>query len=286
MFRKVLVAMDLSPATEALVSALPAMKEFGTEELNLVHVARPLTDPVSRSLRKVGDLKTRLNALGDRLKDEGFEVTVDVPTGAPAVEIVKAAGSREPDIILVGSRSRTRIQEAFVGSVSWEVVRQARRPVLLQRIEANRPDPEAALESRGVGLPRRVLHPTDFSEIAVRAKPWLLELAGRGSITFTLLHVLPVAANDRKAEARERLDELAAELREAGATEVKVEVRLGTPHEEVLAAGGRDSETLVVMGSNGRGFLPGMVLGSESRQIVRRASARTLLIPANMVGEG
>jgi hypothetical protein len=30
MFRHVLVAMDLSPATEALVSVLPGLKDFGT----------------------------------------------------------------------------------------------------------------------------------------------------------------------------------------------------------------------------------------------------------------
>lgn len=284
MFRKVLVAMDLSPATEALISALPAMKEFGTEELSLVHVARPLADPVSRSLREVGDLKTRLQALAERLADDGFKVSVDVPTGAPAEEIIRAAESRHPDIILVGSRSRTRIQEAFVGSVSWEVVRQARRPVLLQRIEANRPDPEAALESRGVGLPARVLHATDFSDTARRAKPWLLDLAARGGIAFTLVHVIPVAAKDGRDEAEERLEELAKELREAGASQVEVAVRRGVPSEEVLTAGARSTETLVVMGTHGRGFLPGIVLGSESRQVVRMASARVLLIPANMPG--
>jgi len=284
MFRKVLVAMDLSPATEALVSALPAMKEFGTEELNLVHVARPFADPVSQSLREMGDLKSRLNGLAARLQEEGFTVTVDVPSGAPAQEIVRAAEARNPDIIMVGSRSRTRIQEAFLGSVSWEVVRQCRRPVLLQRIEANRPDPEAALVSRGTGLPARVLHPTDFSDAAGRAGPWLRDLAGRGTIPITLLHVLPAGANGGRDEAVERLEELAAELRAAGARDVQVEVRRGTPSEEILAAGARNSETLVVMGTHGRGFLPGIVLGSESRQVARRASARALLLPANLDG--
>jgi len=33
MFEKVLVAMDLSPGTEALMSALPGLQEFGTREL-------------------------------------------------------------------------------------------------------------------------------------------------------------------------------------------------------------------------------------------------------------
>jgi nucleotide-binding universal stress UspA family protein len=285
MFRKVLVAMDLSPATEALISALPSMKEFGTEEFNLVHVARPLADPISKSLREIGDLKERLQTLAGRLEGEGFKVTVDVPTGAPAEEIVRAAESRRPDLILVGSRSRTRIQEAFVGSVSWEVVRSARRPVLLQRIEANRPDPEAALESRGVGLPARVLHATDFSNTAERAKPWLLDLAGRGVTAFTLVHVIPVSATDGKEEAERRLGALAEELHAAGASEVDVQVRRGVPSEEVLSAGAKDTRSLVIMGTHGRGFLPGIVLGSESRQIVRRASARVLLIPANMAGD-
>jgi nucleotide-binding universal stress UspA family protein len=285
MFRKVLVAMDLSPATEALISALPSMKEFGTEELNLVHVARPLSDPVSKSLREIGELKERLRSLAGGLEGQGFKVTVDVPTGAPSEEIVRAAESRRPDLILVGSRSRTRIQEAFVGSVSWEVVRQARRPVLLQRIEANRPDPEAALESRGVGLPARILHATDFSSTAERAKPWLLDLAGRGVSDFTLVHVLAMSATDGKEEAEQRLEALAAELHEAGATEVDVQVRRGVPSEEVLSAGAKDTHTLVVMGTHGRGFLPGIVLGSESRQVVRRASARVLLIPTNMAGD-
>lgn len=285
MFRKVLVAMDLSPATEALVSALPGMKELGTEELRLVHVAKPFQDPVSRSLREVGDLKERLNALADRLEGEGLRVAVDVPVGTPAEEIVKAAEEADPDLILVGTRSRTRIQEAFLGSVSWEVVRRARKPVFLQRIESNRPDPEAALESRGYGLPRRLLHPTDFSEIAGRAKPWLVELAARQSVPTTLLHVLPVAAGEAREEAVGDLESLAEELRAEGAPDVKTEVRLGTPHEEVLAAGGKSAETLIVMGTQGRGFLPGMVMGSESRQVVRRASARVLLIPGN-VAEG
>lgn len=279
MFEKVLVSMDLSPATEALVSALPGMKELGTRELALVHVAKPLQDPVSQSLRAVEALRGRLNGLADRLRNEGFEVTVDVPAGNPSVEVIKTSEARDPDLVMVGSRSHARIREAFVGSVAWEVVRRARRPVLLQRIEANRPDPEAALESPGSGLPRHVVHPTDFSELGERARPWLLRLAEKGVSRFTLLHVLPVEANSGREEAKERLESLANDLRDSGA-KVETSVRLGAPHEEVLHAGGRDPAALVVMTTQGRGFLPGIVMGSVSRQVVRHSSARVLLIPS------
>jgi nucleotide-binding universal stress UspA family protein len=280
MFDRTLVAMDLSPATEALVSAIPGLREFGTREVVLAHVARPIREPVSGSLRQMGDIRDRLNGLAERLQSEGFQVSVEVPSGSPAAELVRLAGKTEPDFILVGSRSHTRIREAFVGSVAWDLVRRAQRPVLLHRIEANRPDPEAALEARSGGLPTRVVHPTDFSEAAERAVPWLQALAQKGVGRFTLLHVLPVDAQDGRDDAQQRLEALAQQISPDGSAEIKTVVRLGTPHEEILNAGGKDSTSMVVMGTHGRGFLPEIVMGSESRQVVRQASSTVLLIPA------
>ncbi|MEX2532191.1 MAG: universal stress protein [Gemmatimonadota bacterium] len=283
MFARVLVAMDLSPATEALVSSIPGLKELGTREIILAHVSRSIREPVSASLREIGDLRERLNGLGVRLREHGFEVSVEVPSGAPATELVKLAQSRNPDIILIGSRSHTRIREAFVGSVAWEVVRRSQRPVLLQRIEANRPDPEAALESRGGGLPSRVVFPTDFSEAAERAYAQLASLAAEGVRKFVLLHVLPVDAKEGRGEAERQLEALAAPLRTLDGVQVDTLVRLGNPHEEILSAGGKDPAAMVVMATHGRGFLPEIVMGSESRQVARRASASVLLVP---VGKG
>jgi len=280
MFGKVLVSMDLSPATEALVSALPGMREMDTGELHLVHVAKPVSEPVSRSLRDIEDLRGRLGKLAERLRGYGFSVTVEVPSGDPAGEVVKSAAYREADIILVGTRSHTRIREAFIGSVAWEIVRRARRPVLLQRIEANRPDPESALESRGSGLPDHVVHPTDLSDVASGALPWLAALARKGVPKFTLLHVSGAEGGKNGQETLARLEELAAGLRAEGAAEVKAQVRVGSPHEEILAVGGRSPDALVVMGTQGRGFIPEIVMGSVSRQVVRHASSRILLIPA------
>ena len=279
MFEKVLVSMDLSPATEALVSALPAMREFGTRELILVHVAKPVRGPTSESLARVEELRGRLHGLADHLKEAGFSVTVRVPTGAPVAEVVKAVKDKNPDVVLVGSRSHTLIQEAFIGSVAWDIVRGAGRPVLLQKIEPSREDPEEALESPGTGLPKHVVFPTDFSETAKRAHPWLLRIIGDGAPSFSLLHVMSTVSRERSKSAESQLDELAQELREHGATDVTYRVPIGTPYEEIMNAGGNRADALVVMGTHGRGFLPGVVLGSVGRQVVRRASARVLLLP-------
>jgi len=278
MFNRVLVALDLSPATEALVSALPGLADFGTKEIILAHAVKE-SEYMSQDIGTAQGTRRRLSTLAGRLESLGFTVTVEVGSGGAASEVIRIARARDADVILVGSRSHTRIYEAFIGSVAWEIVRRAQRPVLMQRIEANRPDPEAALESRSSGLPRRVIHATDFSPIAERAGPWLRRLAELGVPEFTLLHSTD-DEGDGRAEAVSRLEALSAELRAAGASSVNIEIRTGSPAEAVLNLGGRNLHNMVVMGTQGRGSLPEIVLGSESRQVARQAASPILLVPA------
>ena len=49
--------------------------------------------------------------------------------------MIKAVEAKDPDVVMVGSRSHTLISDAFIGSVAWDIVRKEGRPVLLQRIE-------------------------------------------------------------------------------------------------------------------------------------------------------
>ena len=137
------------------------------------------------------------------------------------------------------------------------------------------------MASPGSGLPKHVVFPTDFSDTAQRAHPWLLSLAKEGGPSFSLLHVLSSVSDDGRKLAEGRLEDLAEALRKRGATDVGYRVPIGTPYEEILNAGGNRVDTLVVMGTHGRGLLPGVVLGSVGRQIVRHASARVLLLPGD-----
>jgi nucleotide-binding universal stress UspA family protein len=278
MFDRVLVSLDLSPATEALVSALPGLSDFGTREIVLAHIVKQ-TEFVSQDIGLAQSTRRRLGSLVERLEALGFKVTMDIAAGGPASEITRIARERDADVILVGTRSHTRLYEAFIGSVAWEIVRRAQRPVLLHRIEANRPDPEAALEVRSSGLPQRVVHATDFSTTAERARPWLEGLAALGVSDFTLLHATD-DAGDARDQAAERLEVLGQSLRAAGATQVNVEIRHGSAAEAVLSLGGRNPRNMVVMGTQGKGALPELVLGSESRHVARQAAAPILLVPS------
>ncbi len=278
MFERVLVSMDLSPATQPLMSVAEALPGLGTRRVILAHVVKPIDPSATGSLARQELARDALEPHAERLREKGMHTVVEVVVGSPGTEIVRLARREDPSVILMGSRSRTALREAFLGSTTWEVLRRAHRPVLIYRIEEH--DARETPEIQTPGRPKRVIYPTDFSDTAERALHWVEGLAGLGVESFTLVHVLPSEDIEAEKTATERLEGLGERLREAGAREVEIEISVGSPADEILAREGRSSQTMVVMGSHGHGFLPEMVMGSEARQVARRAISPLLIVPA------
>ena len=69
-----------------------------------------------------------------RVKEEanqyGVETECDVVHGDPKEEIVEYAESRGMDLIVMGTHARTGISRVLEGSVTEEVIRDCRKPVL------------------------------------------------------------------------------------------------------------------------------------------------------------
>ena len=62
---------------------------------------------------------------------------------------------------------------------------------------------------------------------------------------------------------------------------VRIQIPYGHPVEEILRITEEEQDdTLIVMGSQGRGFLTQVFLGSVSHQVVRGAPVPVLLVPA------
>ena len=57
-------------------------------------------------------------------------------------------------------------------------------------------------------------------------------------------------------------------------------LRYGSPAAEILKAVSEQSAQIVIMGSQGRGFVNESLLGSVSHNIARRSPVPVLLIPA------
>ena len=62
---------------------------------------------------------------------EGFRVKLKVKTGIPFTEIMTTAAEEKASLIIMGSHGRSNIEEMLMGSVSENVIRHAKVPLLV-----------------------------------------------------------------------------------------------------------------------------------------------------------
>jgi nucleotide-binding universal stress UspA family protein len=120
-------ALDLARETGALVTIVCVRR---VPEL----LGNPLYQrALSKELREGRAVIEEATA---RARREGVEVESEILNGHAAEEIVKLAGLRDVDLIVVGSHGRGRITAALLGSVASAIVHTADRPVLVVKQKA------------------------------------------------------------------------------------------------------------------------------------------------------
>lgn len=137
--KKLLLATDLSEASSsATEQAFELASRLGASLL-IVSVIDPgsLLLPGGRFRARVDQVRERrekqAQALVERGRIEGIDVSFLVWTGDPGDQIVSAAEAERVDMVLVGSHGRGAVGRLFLGSVSEHVVRNAPCPVLVVR---------------------------------------------------------------------------------------------------------------------------------------------------------
>jgi nucleotide-binding universal stress UspA family protein len=223
-----------------------------------------------------------------QLQAEGLEVVLESPSGLPGESLNRVAQEHEASLLVLGTHGKSLWREGVLGSFSSAVLHQASYPILLLpvRLSADRDSPNCLWQCQE--LLRHVLFPTDFSEIAAEALVALELLAPRGVARVTLLHALEVHLSELltpnlqvAAEAPEydSLQILKNRLEAAGAPQVQAQVIPGHPVRVILEAMRRLGITLIVMGTQGRGFIAELFLGSVAHNVSRVAACPLLLIP-------
>jgi nucleotide-binding universal stress UspA family protein len=138
---KILIATDGSPESREAVAVGLELASDQRAEVTLLQVIPPvdwaqlergaLIRPIPEELRR-----RRAAALEEAAKlaaEHGVEISAEVLAGNPADEIVAYADSTDTNLIVVGSRGRGAVAGALLGSVSRDVLRESRRPVLVVR---------------------------------------------------------------------------------------------------------------------------------------------------------
>lgn len=287
MFEHAGVALDLSESSDVLSSCLPALRQYGTRKITLITVI-PSGYPDSASTPDSGWHKEKLKVYKADVRRYGFEVDTRLVSGEYAyvpVEIIKAVKDCGADWLVIGNRGYSKMRELFLGSTATEVLQRADVPVFLINMQVTGEEDWAdrtvyCMKSCEDSL-KHILHPTDFSDIAGYAFGVINEYLMPRSEKLTLMHVSEGSKNnDGQAELQAKLESLKVQLSAENQPEVETVIREGPPVKKIINEVHEQGCTLIVMGSQGRGYISDLFLGGVSYQVARLSRIPVLLIPA------
>lgn len=284
----VLAATDFSDTAQAGIDWAVEIAKANGARLELVHallVPGRATDFVpsppdfTEALQEAAS--GRLNAITEKVRALGVEVKSDLRLGVPSQVILEAAEEKAVDLIVMGTRGLTGFRHLLLGSTAERVVQHAPFPVLT--VHPGDTDRHRPIKT--------ILVPTDFSRDAAQACEAVLTLlGGQRDATIVLLHVyhlpyeytaygtIPTSLDyfkDVEGAAEDKLEELAADLREQGLT-VRTVAKEGFPPEVITHQAETEEVDLIAMGTHGRTGLAHLVLGSTAERVVQRASCPVL----------
>lgn len=286
MFRRAIVASDFSKESLALVRSSGALKGFGTEEILLLHFWGTLEVLGVDSFYKptvYEDFEKNLQSQKTTLEKQGFKVETRVLEGLSAVQVNTIAMDEKYPLIAVGS------DKYIFGAMANELIHNARTPTYIFKSSNGKPDSGTERIKEAGGAAEHVLFATDFSKNSEVAFNYLVEMVPIIKKRVTLVHVqdeyrISPYLDDRIDEFNRidagRLEGMKKVLLEKGCPEAETVLRYGSPSSEVLRAVKDLSADMVIMGSQGRGFVNEFFLGSVSHNVARQSPVQVLLIPA------
>ena len=154
-----------------------------------------------------------------------------------------------------------------------------------------------------MSLFRKVLYPTDFSELAEVAKDYILKLKEANAQEVVILHVIhplefslpqfddpfaldvatiyahiPEIEKEVLKKHEEMLNTMADELEQQGFT-VKRVMTIGDPKEEIVRVADEEKVNVIVIGYHGKGLLERILeMGSIAKAVIRNAKCPVLVV--------
>jgi nucleotide-binding universal stress UspA family protein len=295
---RVLLGLDFSPPSEAAVAWVRKLRSLGPCEVIAAHhywgadahvrYGVPLSPEAEVTLEVEEALRRDLTArLGDMPGTGAVWVHLDSGLSRPADSLVALARKEAADLLVVGTHQRTGASKWWYGSVSQRVLHES--PISVLCVPASSPS------SLSIPEVRRVLAPTDLSEVGLSALRHAYSLVSTGGTVF-LLHVLeplggtpPLyaqyvapAASTRTAE-QERIAEDLRALIPPEATvhgiSTRIEVVAGRKvSESICQAAERLGCDIICLATHGRSGLSKALLGSVAQEVLQLSTRPVLLV--------
>jgi len=235
----------------------------------------------------------RLEELSRRFQ---VPVTYSLKDGPPAELILKAVRSTpSPEIVVVGTQGRKGLKRMLIGSVAEEVIRYAKRPVMVI-------GPKAQEKGWNFNAKRqlKILVATDLSKNSRAAEHYALSLAKRMGAGIVLFHCLGESYRRIVTDSSMvsgwvplNLDEILAGIQEDAIEAIEQKVRFFEKHNvpcyykiddkriPASCAIYRECEkdnSFVVMGTHGRNALLNAFFGSTARETILNSSIPVITV--------
>jgi nucleotide-binding universal stress UspA family protein len=138
MYRKILVAIENSPADRTILTHVAELARLTGAELLLVHVAdgwaaRHFDDLQLRESEEMRSDREYLYRLRDELAGRGLAVRTELAMGDPATELIRAAEAQGVDLIAMSTHGHRFLSDLIHGTTVDRVRHLVKIPVLLLR---------------------------------------------------------------------------------------------------------------------------------------------------------
>jgi nucleotide-binding universal stress UspA family protein len=278
---KILAGIDFEKDTEKVLAYASYFAENYNASLDILHVLDYLVTPPAYLMPYIEEEKKnvvqKFAALKKELADSGIRAEAEVIAGRLRESFDMTIKNQSADMLVLGFMSHV-----FRRSSSERLIKGLRIPMLVVRGDKS--------ESAKVGSlkVRKILCPTDFSEISGKALNAAKELAVKLSAQLEIVHVFPNAMFDQIIELKDRdilLKELYNESKAslekflyAAGLSVHGTMEEGEPDRRIVSFAKEKDIDLIVMGARGLGRIEGMLIGSITDAVLKSAPCPVLVI--------
>ena len=140
MYRRILVAVENSPADRTILAHVRPLAALTGAELLLVHVAdgfaaRHFKDLNLRESEEIRDDRQYLEGLASELASDSIVTSIELAMGDPATELIRVARERDVDLIAMATHGHRLLNDLVRGTTVSRVRHEVKIPVLLLRAQ-------------------------------------------------------------------------------------------------------------------------------------------------------
>lgn len=294
--KKILFPTDFSRcAQQALDFALFMAEQYGAE-LHMLHAIVLHEEDPHNPVHHFPDLEEihkRLAKLARESMSESIQShkhrDIDIKMVQqrgifPAEVILPYAEKNSIDLIVMGTHGRRGLRHFFLGSVTEDVVRRSKAPVLTVREQEKPLKPEEM---------EHILVPIDFSGHAKMALSHAKEIAKKSKAKLQLLHVVEETVHpafyasgktsifefipDIKEKSEEAMQKM---LKEVSGSKLEAEFHVveGRADYDIVEFAQDKNTDLIVIATHGLSGIEHFLIGSVTEKVVRRAPCPVLTV--------